>query len=281
MFHQTANWHRFKTTEAGSVERFLKAQEGLCVTAASRFFSHRQPGDTIWVCSGNGEITGMLVDSSAILFPVFTDRPVTPLQPILRNRVLHTPVYAIHGIYSSVVIVERALADLDCQPVERINYDLMEYAGTPQSLPQLPHGLLFRKPVETDTEELCNLHAAYEKEEVITGRTAFNPAICRLTVERMIKNEHILLAEMDSHLIGKINTNASAFSRVQIGGVYVLPDYRRHGIASLMGSVFVQELRDSGLISTLFVKKQNTAAHGLYRRIGFTVLDDYRISYYQ
>jgi predicted GNAT family acetyltransferase len=80
--------------------------------------------------------------------------------------------------------------------------------------------------------------------------------------------------------VGKINTNAASFARVQIGGVYVLPEYRGLGIGRRMTSVFAAELQAQGWGVTLFVKKSNPAAQKIYRRIGFDDAGDYRISYY-
>jgi predicted GNAT family acetyltransferase len=81
-------------------------------------------------------------------------------------------------------------------------------------------------------------------------------------------------------VVGKINTNAASFSRTQIGGVYVLPEYRGQGIAQRLTAVFAEDLigRTGGI--TLFVKKKNPAAQAVYRRAGFTAVADYRISYY-
>jgi predicted GNAT family acetyltransferase len=81
-------------------------------------------------------------------------------------------------------------------------------------------------------------------------------------------------------MVGKINTNAAAFTRSQIGGVYVHPDYRGLGIATGLTAAMVQELAAAGKGVSLFVKKRNLAAQRVYRRIGFRVIGDYRICYY-
>ena len=80
--------------------------------------------------------------------------------------------------------------------------------------------------------------------------------------------------------MGKINTNAASFTRLQIGGVDVLPEYRGLGIGRRMTAAFVGELSKQGRGLTLFVKKNNPAARAIYDHIGFSVAADYRISYY-
>ncbi|MDR2019792.1 MAG: GNAT family N-acetyltransferase, partial [Treponema sp.] len=80
--------------------------------------------------------------------------------------------------------------------------------------------------------------------------------------------------------VGKINTNAESFTCFQIGGVYVLPEYRGRGIATRMAASLSSRLLAQGKNISLFVKKQNPAARAVYKKIGFKVLKDYRICYY-
>jgi predicted GNAT family acetyltransferase len=96
-------------------------------------------------------------------------------------------------------------------------------------------------------------------------------------MERLFKTEQVLVAELDGRVVGKINTNAVTFTRRQIGGVYVHPDYRGMGIARRMAGEFASSLV-SGI--SLFVRKSNTAARNVYLGIGFEIAGDYRISYY-
>jgi predicted GNAT family acetyltransferase len=90
----------------------------------------------------------------------------------------------------------------------------------------------------------------------------------------------MLLASLGGQIVGKINTSGLSFTRFQIGGVYVRPDCRSLGIAVRMASVFLKGLVDEGRGVTLFVKKRNAAARAVYRRIGFSVQGNYRISYF-
>jgi predicted GNAT family acetyltransferase len=90
----------------------------------------------------------------------------------------------------------------------------------------------------------------------------------------------MLVAEFKGNLIGKINTNAVTFTRYQVGGVYVHPDYRGMGIARRMAGEFIASLTTQGKGISLFVKKSNSAARRVYQRIGFEILGDYHINYY-
>jgi GNAT superfamily N-acetyltransferase len=181
-----------------------------------------------------------------------------------------------------VEIFDAALTSLGYHAKERRGYDLMALDGQPKrdSPAAGLRGLLFRKPGFTDLELLYPLQAAYEQEEVLPRGTAFNPAVCRFNLSKILAREQSLIACLGTRIVGKINTNAASFSRVQIGGVYVLPEYRSQGIGRRMTAAFVGELIKAGRGLTLFVKKDNAAAQKIYRQLGFKTIGDYRISYY-
>jgi predicted GNAT family acetyltransferase len=164
---------------------------------------------------------------------------------------------------------------------ERIDYALMNLDAPPrhESLKAGPADLVLRSPQPGDDNYLFELQSLYEREEVLPKNAVFNPGACRLNLEHILTSEQILVAELDKQVVGKINTSAESFTRRQIGGVYVRPDCRGRGIAEKMTACFANRLIGAGKGITLFVKKHNIAALKVYRRIGFTVLDDYQISY--
>jgi predicted GNAT family acetyltransferase len=262
------------------IRAFLQAQESSCVAASARFLQ-RDVRDHIWLkATEGGRISGFIILSKGTLFPVFNGiRAVSPGDFIV--HVLHDiHFYAIHGIRNDVALLEHAFAVGGMFPANSVDYDLMVLDQEPARLKSCLQGLILRYPEPADHETLFHLQAAYEQEEVLPSGEVFNPALCRKSLERIIAHEHLLLAQWKSQILGKINTNAASFSRYQIGGVYVRPDYRRLGIASAMGAAFARNLFTTGRGLTLFVKKQNRAAKEVYLRIGFKVLGDYRISYY-
>jgi GNAT superfamily N-acetyltransferase len=185
-------------------------------------------------------------------------------------------------LLGDALLLEAALADRGCHAVEQRDYNLMALDKAPEteSPGAFPRGLEFRRPDFADFEAMCPLQAGYEEEEVLPRGAVLNPAACRLTLSKILSKEQSLIACLDKRIVGKINTNAASFTRVQIGGVYVLPEYRGLGIGRRMTAVFAGELRAQGWGITLFVKKNNPAAQKIYRRIGFAEAGDYRISYY-
>jgi predicted GNAT family acetyltransferase len=193
------------------------------------------------------------------------------------------PIFGVQGRREDVEILEGIMARLGYSVMEQIDYDLMVMKGppNPQALGAGPSGLQLRRPRASDMDALYLLQAGYEREEVLPRGAAFNPASCRMILENLVAREHILAAELDGRLVGKINTSARAFSWYQIGGVYVHPDYRSRGIALSMTAGFTAFLSGEGRGFTLFVKKRNLSAGAVYRKTGFILAGDYRINYYK
>lgn len=268
---------------AQETEAFLKAREIYCVTACAKFLNRNGARDHVWVLrEEGGTISALLLHFGRTLYPVF-DRPTHIPVPYFMSRFLRKiPIHAIQGCGDDTHMLEYALTGMGYTCIDRIDYDLMTLDEQPndEALKAGPSGLILRKPEEPDLDALYRLQAAYEKEEVLPRGAAFNPASCRRSLERIISEEYILAAELEGQIVGKINTNALSFSRYQIGGVYVHPNYRSRGIAVSMGAAFARLLIGEGWGLSLFVKKRNPAARAVYSRIGFAVTGDYQISYY-
>jgi predicted GNAT family acetyltransferase len=261
------------------VAAFLQERESYGVAASARFLK-RDRQDRIWVREKRNGIAGLIIQSKGTLFPVFNGISPLFLKEFLVCGLQNLGFYTIQGIRRDVELLEQVFALGEVWSSNSIDYDLMVLDREPARVQSCFPGLILRYAEPEDQEELFHLQAAYEQEEVIPQGRVFNPAVCRLSLEHIMNHEYLLLAQGKSKILGKINTNAVSFSRYQIGGVYVLPDYRGLGIASFMAAAFVRDLRTTGSGLTLFVKKQNPAAREVYLRIGFSVLEDYRISYY-
>jgi predicted GNAT family acetyltransferase len=178
--------------------------------------------------------------------------------------------------------METELEKMGLYAAEKNDYDLMCIDNSPSGIYASigPMELIIREPQYTDMDALAALQAGYEKEEVLPAAAEFNAAVSRLNTERIYAKEHMLVAELNGRLVGKINTNAATFTRCQVGGVYVEPAYRGRGIASRMAGAFTVKLIAQGKGISLFVRKSNSAARRVYQRLGYQILGDYRINYY-
>jgi ribosomal protein S18 acetylase RimI-like enzyme len=296
------NWKKLGKRGFPGAESFLRERESYCVGAASRFIAGS--GNRIWT-AGKKEINALLLYSRRTLYPVFhfgeksgtgwgnkrfpgKAIPLPLFFPILQIK---QPLHAMQGLSGDLDMLEGDLKKKGFPEPVKYDYELrslgdVQDAGQagenpfPAALCQSPPELVIRSPGAEDLEALFPLQREYELEEVLPRGAVFNPAACRLGLERLLKEETVLAAELEGVLAGKININARSFTRLQIGGVYVLPQYRRRGIARALTAALIRKLSPLGKKFTLFVKKENLPARKVYDALGFTKIADYRINYY-
>jgi predicted GNAT family acetyltransferase len=278
-------WHKMKKHETTAVEALLQSNERWCMNACNRYINRSKEDKTWLLRSGDdghsGNILALMVQSKQNLLPVLCDTEHIPPPHFLRGFFGTAPVHSLQGRKEDVLSMAVLMEKMGLCAVEEIDYDLMCIDHSPSDYHGASHtGLVIRKPQAPDMNALAALQAAYEQEEVLPIASEFNAAVSRMNIERIFSKEHILVAEFNGTLIGKINTNAVTFSRYQVGGVYVHPDYRGLGIARRMAGEFIASLTAQGKGISLFVKKTNVAARRVYQRIGFEILGDYRINYY-
>jgi ribosomal protein S18 acetylase RimI-like enzyme len=271
-----------KKQDFPAAESFLKDREKNCVTACACFMRAEKAVHAWFLPDAEGNITSLLLHNHGSLIPVLGENKNVPAPRFLGRFLSPIPIHSVQGITGDVEVFDNFLAKIGWRTSSYIDYDLMYTDRKPWegALPKVLPGLLLRLPEETDMDALFPLQAAYEQEEVLSPGATFNPASCRLTLEHIVRREHTLVACLDGRIVGKANTNAESFTRYQIGGVYVHPDYRGLGIATIMTATLVGELIARGKGVSLFVKKQNAAARAVYHRVGFMNAGDYRIIYY-
>jgi ribosomal protein S18 acetylase RimI-like enzyme len=276
-------WKKAGNQDALKTEAFLRTLEPYCVNACAKFLLRKSSHDHVWnLLLPGGSVSAALIHSGRSLFPIFAGNGSIPI-PRFMNRFLdRIPIHAIQGLFSDTEILEAVLSSLGYTAAECRSYDLMSLDKPLKTtgIDSGPQGLVFREAAFKDMESLYPLQAAYEQEEVLPVAALFNPVSCRLALRHILDREQVLIACIGDRVVGKINTNAVSFTRIQIGGVYVLPEYRGRGIARIMTAVFAGRLMAEGKKITLFVKKENSAAKAVYRKLGFTTLADYRITYY-
>jgi predicted GNAT family acetyltransferase len=280
---ESRRWKKMGRRDIEGAERFLRERELFCPGACGRFLKRRSRQEQVWVLRDyTGSVSALLLYSKRTVFPIFAGDFSIVFSGALERFLRRIPLYAVQGLRDDAEFMEALFSGLGLEPAERKDYDLMALDREPgaDSLSPGPEGLVLREPDLTDLEELFPLQTAYELEEVLPAGAVFNPAACRYNLERILAEQRILAAEIGGRLVGKVNISTASFSRYQIGGVFVHPDYRGLGIARRMTAAFIKPLVAEGKGISLFVKKKNTAAQSVYRRIGFRVIEDYRISYY-
>jgi len=272
-------WRKIKKSQLAGAEDLLRINERWCMNACGKFL---KGGSAVWVLGGNkGVPSALVIQARQTLLPVLCDQKTVPpprfLRSIFGGKV---SLHSLQGRKDDALVMEKALEKMGLYASEKKDYDIMCLDHPPLSCHSTaPVNLVIRKPAPEDMNALAALHAAYEQEEVLPAASEFRPAASRLNIERIFAEEQMLVAELGGCLVGKINTNAVTFTRCQIGGVYVHPDYRGLGIAGRMTFEFVESLAGRGI--SLFVKKSNAAARRVYQRIGFEITGEYRIDYFK
>ena len=276
-------WRKMRGRDVSAAEALLRAMEGGCVSACGRFLTRDGSGDHVWMLRGKrGELSALLVNSRSTLMPVLCGRKEIPIPRFLGGFMRKKRIHSVQGPREEVVVLEGAMEQMGRVITDIFDYDLMTLDRPPDPKGYLsgPSNLVLRVPKLTDLDEIAPLQAAYEQEEVLPRGSVFSPAASRVNITNIIYRAQILAAEICGRLVGKINISAVSFTRYQVGGVYVHPDFRGMGIARRMATEFIAPLINQGWGVTLFVKKTNLAARRLYSGLGFFARGNYRITYY-
>lgn len=295
-------WKKIGQAEERAVRDFLASRETECASAVARFkelaacgFGAGAPG-AAW--AGFDEAAGgkrveprvrslVLATKTGLVSVVFDDALAPSNRRALARILPLRRISSIQGIAADVDAAERVMAR-SFRPfaggtvVDPVDYDLMSLSGPPkpEALNAGPEGIVVRRAYDSDAELLFPMQAAYELEEVVPAGGSFNAAAARLSFERALREKPILYAVVDGKAVGKAGTNARAYTLDQIGGVYVLPEYRVRGIARRLVAELALLLRAEGRGAVLFVKKRNESARRAYERVGFARGRGYRITYY-
>jgi predicted GNAT family acetyltransferase len=278
-------WKQLGRGRFKEAETLLRRQELFCVAACARFRQPEPFSSRLWGFPGfDGSLDALILHHRGTLFPIFDtrDSASSGLPPPILRFLRKNCVHAIQGLREDVLVLERIMEELGTDSADQIDYDLMALDQRPavEALRAGPPELSIRTPEVRELDAIFPLQTAYEQEEVLPRGSSFNPAACRSNLERVFKEEQILVAELRGRIIAKANTSATAFTRTQIGGVFVHPSCRGQGIARRVCAELARNLIISGWGVSLFVKKRNLSAQRVYRSIGFRPIAPYRIDYY-
>ncbi|MDR0302405.1 MAG: GNAT family N-acetyltransferase [Treponema sp.] len=266
-----------------AVETLLRAMEKKCVSACARFLALNETKGNVWTLNEKSTTpSALLINSRSTIIPVLCGKKEIPCPDFLKELIKKNKIHSVQGQKEDVLILEKKMKQMGAQSADIYDYDLMSLDRQPnqKTFLSVPSNLVLRTPRLTDLDAIAPLQAAYEQEEVLPSGSDFSPAASRINLANIIARGQMLCAEVGGRLVGKININAVSFTRYQLGGVYVHPDFRRQGIARGMAAEFISSIIKEGRGVTLFVKKSNPPAQRLYSALGFTVSGDYRITYY-
>jgi len=287
-------WHRAGKRDLAQLLAFLLPQEWRAVPYTSRL---RRLGRkafptaleaSILMCKGDAQMQGtMMLTASGLLLPAFSNAaglcPALPPPPFPGWRDLTFRLYSIMGPSAEVDWLKQQLPII---PVVGIDYHLMvqnriSYSGALRaSLPCSP-GLVVRTAYPRDLGALLPLQIRYELEEVVINKQRYSEQVCRQNLRRALRQQLVLMAELNGKVVAKAGTNARGFTVDQIGGVFTAERVRNSGIAYRVMEELLRRIFAEKAAVCLFVKKTNLPALALYKKLGFTVADGYHICYFK
>ncbi|WP_461246312.1 GNAT family N-acetyltransferase [Treponema sp. R6D11] len=274
------SWRKIKKSDFPRVEKLLMDAENNYVNASAKFLLQKEANVLIWVLGDkNGGIQAVILNWKNNILPVLCGYSGS-LNDFNKEFLLSAKIHSVQGLKQEVMALEREITK-NREPKDIIDYTLMSLDAPPKKK-NTANSLNIKliTPKMTDIDAIAPLQAEYEKEEVLPKGSTFSPASSRVNTANILAKGQVLAAELDGRFIGKINVSAVSFSRYQVGGVYVYPEFRGRGIAGAMAYEFISSLILQGRGVTLFVRKSNISACRLYKSLGFKNINDYSIIYY-
>ena len=227
----------------------------------------------------------LLLTSGGLLLPVLGAQgpacpqpPPFPTWPRLRR--------SLHSVMGPQPEVCWAQAGIARQPGHTVDYHLMvvsreRFHAARAGFRPLPSGLRLRPAAMKDASTLFPLQRSYEIEEVLIDPARFQAKACLANLRAMLRRQLMVVAELEGRAVAKAGTNARGFSVDQIGGVFTIEEERNRAIGQAVMRELLERIFREKDSACLFVKKTNQPAVALYKRLGFQILDSYRISYYR
>lgn len=282
-------WVRLTEERLGPLLRFLGPMESGCVSFTERLHEDRRlrvPSSRAYHVIVREErpetVTGAILQGlNGVFYPVLDPaKQLVEQEAAARLQGASRRLFSILGRSADVAALE---AVLPRRPSRQLDYHLMSQSDPPPepALPRLPRGMIIRQVGEDAARHLFDIQRKYEIEEVLLPGNTFSPGSTMDHLRHTLREQIVLVAELDGVPVGKVNTNARGIFHDQVGGMFTEPTLRSRGIGTALMLRLLQRIAADRKTATLFVKKDNVAALRLYGGIGFAVEDEFRITYYR
>lgn len=204
----------------------------------------------------------------------------------LQEALTHSHIHAIIGLRVHTLCLETVIAGFFNTPLAfSQDYYLMQCSNIPPTFLEtkqvtIPSDCItVGKAVFDDIDLLFPLQVAYERDEVAYNGIAVDRRVCKLALYAQIRKNAVYTVSVDSQLVAKAGINAFGINCFQIGGVYTLPEWRNHGLASFLVAHIVHAQLQVKAQAVIFVKTANQAAIRVYTKIGFKPCGLFRLTY--
>lgn len=203
----------------------------------------------------------------------------------LLNNFLVKENITIFSIYGKSQIIETLNSLIDKTPQVILDYYVMEIQKTDF------------KPAEYKSDQsynlrFCNifdyyklkkLQILYHLEEVYAGTDKYPKELELKSFKKILSSRENYALFIGNLPVSKVYINAKSTRSCQLGGIYTLKKFRGNGFAKTCITDFIDQVfkKYSYLNKVqLFVKRKNTAAVELYKKIGFKIKEKTSVIYY-
>ncbi len=220
----------------------------------------------------NGELIGLFqFTNKNSLIVHYSDSVVLGNLNLLKAIKHHRPKY-IKGERDVVEGIYRVI----CRTLESFHEDdslLMGYADTSMKYQaQIPYAW-----INAASEDVFQELKFFINVENQFGRNVKSINDISKNLREMLTQQKYYLVKGDSGLIGQGLIEEETEEIGIIGGIYVEPAYRQHGIGAAISIKLTEQLLERGKGAFLFVMTNNSNAISLYEKIGYKILMPYRI----
>ncbi len=220
----------------------------------------------------------LLYTRDGLIIPAFAfPSPRSDLSAVLIDEIHKRKPNTVMGLRKHVEAVERIIRST---PYASVTYHIMTLTHPPAATPSCD-GIVCRRAKPRDAGMLFPLQKGYEIEEVLLDPATFNTSACYLRLQKNLRRELVICALKNGKAMAKAGTNALGFNFAQIGGVYTVEKYRNQGVMEHVFSVLLAGIFETRKGACLLVKKENGVAIKLYKKLGFAIIDEFKISYYR
>ena len=220
-----------------------------------------------------GDLEGLLMivgNSAALYAPAAMDSMITPLAEIL----LHRKVRFIMGRADLMQVVASVLTKAP-ERIEQHYFADLPTQRFDRALPQPLSGVSVRRATTNDLDGLARLYYGAPGFEHLTI------AQIRGTMSGRVTQLRTFVADAAHHLVAAASTSAESYTAGMIGGVWTAPHARGHGYSTAVVAALCADLLRARQRPYLFYLRDNSAAAHIYAKIGFRVIGDWEVIYFE
>lgn len=274
-------WHPAKEKDREELMAFTRKRESWACSFSDKTFGQKTwPGKhTPYIYRDGRIIAAVLFSKTGTILPVLTEEQELNRQILSELRDLRSEYdYRSYACIGQDAHVKEFINIFALQSLIALEYFTMSFYGNLEHAPYLP-GYRIERAGMKDLDDLLPIACLYEQEEVVTELHRFDPRHCRQGQLYSLKNQHVYLIRHGEKIIARAQTNAIGIGMEQVGGVYVLSEYRGQGLGKAIMTSLIVDINSRGKNACLFVKKKNLIAKNLYKKLGFSIEGNFRVAY--